>query len=117
MSSSAKKGNLRLSLLDVLGNPIGGRVDVQLRHLLLEHRPARNGLDASKRITIPDLFGAPQGNYRYEIDPSAYLPTDGFINIEAGGMRDLKAPCPINPRKAPNVASPPFSDLPAETQK
>lgn len=116
MSSSDRQGNLRLSLVDVLGNNIGGRVDVQLRHLVLSHRPVLNGLDASKRITIPDLFGAPQGNYRFEIDPAAYLPTSGFINIEASGMTDLKIPCAIDPNKVKSVNFPPFSDLPAGTQ-
>jgi len=106
-----------LSLVDVLGNNIGGRVDVQLRHLVLSHRPVLNGLDASKRITITDLFGAPQGNYRIEIDPSAYLPTSGFVNIKASGMTDLKRTFAIDPNKVKSVTFPPFSDLPAGTQK
>jgi hypothetical protein len=116
MSSSDRQGNLRLSLVDVLGNNIGGRVDVQLRHLVLSHRPVLNGLDASKRITITDLFGAPQGNYRIEIDPSVYLPTSRFVNINASGMTDLKITCAIDPNKIKSVTFPPFSDLPAGTQ-
>src|SRR3977135_2223102 len=109
MSSSDRKGNLRLSLVDVLGNNIGGRVDVQLRHLVLSHRPVLNGLDASKRITITDLFGAPQGNYRIEIDPSVYVPTSRFVNINASGMTDLKITCAIDPNKIKSVTFPPFS--------
>ena len=116
MSSRDRQGNLRLSLVDVLGNNIGGRVDVQLRHLVLSHRPVLNGLDASKRITITDLFGAPQGNYRIEIDPSVYLPTSRFVNINASGMTDLKITCAIDPNKIKSVTFPPFSDLPPGTQ-
>jgi hypothetical protein len=117
MSASDKQGNLRLSLLDVLGDQIGGRVDVQLRHLVLSHRPVLNGLDASKRITIKDLFGAPQGNYRFEIDPSAYLPTSGFVNIKASGITDFKHTFAIDPNKVVSVTFPPFSQLPAGTRK
>lgn len=117
MSASDRQGNLRLSLLDVLGKRIGGRVDVQLRHLVLSHRPVLNGLDASKRITITDLFGAPQGNYRIEIDPSAYLPTSRFINIKASGITDFKHTFAIDPNKVKSVQFPAFSELPAGTQK
>jgi hypothetical protein len=117
MSSSNRQGNLRLSLVDVLGKNIGGKVDVKMIHQVLSHRPVFNGLDASKRIPLTDLFGAPQGNYRIEIDPSAYLGTSRFVNINASGMTDLKVTCAIDPSKVSSITFPAFSELPADTQR
>ena len=117
MSSNGRQGNLRLSLLDVLGRNIGGRVDVKMFNQILHDRPVFNGLDASKRNTLPNLFGAPQGNYRVEIKPSAYLPTSCFVTLKADGMTDLKVTCAIDPRRVSGVTFPAFADLPADTQR
>lgn len=117
MSSSDRQGNLRLSLVDVLGSNIGGKVDVKMVHQILSDRPVFNGLDASRRITLSNLRGTPQGNYRIEIDPSAYLGTSRFININASGMTDLKVVCAIDPNKVSRVTFPAFSELPADTQR
>jgi hypothetical protein len=117
MSSSNKQGNLRLSLVDVLGTAIGGRADVKMFNQILNDRPVFSGLNASRRNTLPNLFGAPQGNYRVEIKPSAYLPTSRFVNINASGMTDLKVTCAIDPREVNHVTFPAFSDLPADTQR
>jgi hypothetical protein len=117
MSATKKEGKLRLSLVDVLGDKIGGRVGIRLRHQVLSDQRVLNDLDASKRITIEDLFGIPQGLYRIEVDPSVYLPTSRFVTIKASGFTDVEITCAIDPDKVTSVTFPKFADLPDGTQK
>ena len=99
-----------MSLVDVFGDKIGGRVDIRLRHQVLSHQRVLNDLDASKRITIEGLFGTPQGLYRIEIDPSVYLPTNRFVTIKASGFTDVEITCAIDPersrRRVPGICGP-----------
>lgn len=117
MSANDRQGKLRLSLVDVLGNNIGGRANVRLRHQILSDLQVSNNLDASKKNIIGNLFGAPQGLYRIEIDPSVYLPTSRFVTIKASGNTDLTITCSIDPDKVKDIEFPAFSGLPAETQR
>ena len=117
MSANGKEGKLRLSLVDVLGDKIGGSVGIRLRHQVLSHQKVLNDLDASKRITIEDLFGIPQGHYRIEINPSVYLPTSRFVMIKASGFTDVEITCAIDPERVKSVEFPEFADLPDATQK
>jgi hypothetical protein len=82
---AADDPKLRLNLVDVNGKPLGELVDIDLRHQVLsEHKVARR-IDASRKIVINGLRGNPQGLYRLEIDPPAYLPVSQFVNMEASG--------------------------------
>jgi hypothetical protein len=114
MSESDRQGNLRLSLVDVLGDNIGGRADVRLRHQVLSEVQVLNNLDASKRISITNLMGTPQGLYRADIDPAAYLPTSRFVNLKASGPTDMRITFAIDPNKVKSVDFPPFSQLSAD---
>jgi hypothetical protein len=116
MSSDDKQGQVRLDLVDVKGKRLGGKVDISLQHQVLSHAPKVNGQDASKKILIKNLFGAPQGLYRIEIDPSAYLPTSRFVNLEASDITDLKVSFAIDPRRVIDVNFPAFADLPSDTR-
>jgi hypothetical protein len=117
MSANEKPGQLRLSLVDVLGKNIGGRVNVRLRHQVLSHQKVADNLDASKKNVIGDLFGAPQGLYRIEVDPSVYLPTSRFVTIKASGVTDVEITCAIDPLKVAHIKGPDFADLPEETRR
>ena len=116
MSADDRQGKLRLSLLDVLESNIGGRASVRMRHQVLSDSQVFNNLDASKRINITNLFGAPQGLYRIEIDPQAYLPTSQFVNLKASDITDLKITFAVDPNKVKSVTFPEFGMLPADIQ-
>jgi hypothetical protein len=116
MSADDRQGQLRLRLVDVFDANIGGRVGVRLRHQVLSDSQVFNNLDASKRIKITNLFGAPQGLYRIEVDPQAYLPTSQFVNLKASDITDLKITFAIDPNKVKSVNFPEFATLPADTQ-
>src|SRR5574337_1967744 len=77
-----KDGKLRLRLLDVYGELLGEDVDIMLRHQNLSDNQVATA-NASRRILIPDLYGAPQGLYRIEIDPPSFLPIHQFVNLKA----------------------------------
>jgi hypothetical protein len=111
--STEKQGQLRLDIVDVYGKRISGRADVRLRHQVLSHSPVFNGLDASKKILIKELFSAPQGLYMVELDPSAYLPVSQFITVKASGITDLQVTVPIDPRKVKSVEFPEYADVEA----
>lgn len=117
MSSDEKLGRLRLDLQDVKGQRLGGKADISMRHQVLSHSPRFNGQDASKRILISGLFGAPQGLYRIEIDPSAYLPTSRFVNLKASEITDVTINFAVDPNKVKSVVFPEFSKLSPEIQK
>ncbi len=116
MSADDRQGQLRLSLVDVFDANVGGRVGVRLRHQVLSDSQVFNNLDASKRIKITNLFGAPQGLYRIEVDPQTYLPTSQFVNLKASDITDLKITFAIDPNKVTSVNFPEFATLPADTQ-
>ena len=116
MTANERQGKLRLSLVDVLGKNIRGRASVRLRHQVLSEVEMFNDLDASKKINITNLSGAPQGLYRIDVDPSAYLPTSRFVNINASGFTDLQITCAIDPNKVKSIEFPAFADLPDGTR-
>jgi hypothetical protein len=114
--SSEKQGQLRIDIMNVYGKRISGRTDVRLRHQVLSHSPVFNGLDASKRILVKELFSAPQGLYMVELEPSAYLPVSHFITIKASGLTDMQVTVPIDPRKVKSVEFPKYSGLQTDLQ-
>lgn len=117
MSTSDKQGNLRLRLIDALGRNIGGRTSVRLRNQVLSDLHVFNDLDASKKINISNLSGVPNGLYRIDVDPSAYLPTCRFVTIKSSGPTDLQITCAIDPKKVKDIEFPEHSKLPADTQR
>ena len=117
MSSSGGQGNLRLKLVDVNGDNIGGRASLRLRHQVLSDLRIVNDQDASKRINVSNLFGIPQGLYRIDVNPSAYLPTSRFITIKASGVTDVEITCAINPKQVKSLEFPEYSTLPDDTRR
>jgi hypothetical protein len=107
----ADDAKLRLDLFDVYGKRLGERVDIDFRHLTLSEHKVVRGVSASKRIVISDLRGSPQGLYRMEIDPPAYLPVGQIVNMKASGFTDETVTFPIDPKKVVDVNFPEYQDL------
>ena len=102
---------LRLDLVDVYGRRLGEKVDLEFRHQTLSDRRTVRGVDASKKIVVSDLRGAPQGLYQVEIDPPAYLPVGQFVNLKASGFTDLSVTFPIDPKQVVSVNFPKYEKL------
>lgn len=94
-----KNAKLKLELLNVRGRRIGEPVDIELHHQGGPvHTPVLRGADASKAITIPDLYGPPGGIYRIYCDPPSYRPLARNIRLRSG-VNELIVTCPVDPKK------------------
>jgi hypothetical protein len=107
----AVEAKLRLNLQDVYGKRLGELVDIDLRHQTLSDHRLIRGVNASQKIVVTGLRGAPQGLYRMEIDPPAYLPVSQFVNLKASGVTEQTVTFPIDPKKVVGVSYPKFKDL------
>lgn len=110
MANSVK---LRLELMDVYGKPLKEKVDIILRHQILSET-VKVSENASSKIEITGLRGAPQGLYRIEVDPPSYQYVSQFINLKASGVTPLKITFPIDPAKIRKVDFPGYTSLPAD---
>src|SRR5262245_33509469 len=113
----ARQGQLRLELVDVYGTRLNQNVDILLSHLQLSDRQIVRGIGSSSIILIRDLHGAPQGVYRVEVDPPAYLPVSQFVNLNASGATDLRLTFPVDTHKIERVEFPSFQNLPEPVQQ
>ena len=105
----AQNGKLKLDLQDVFGKRIQEEVDISLRNLQLSHAPTFRKVDASKSITIGDLFTAPQGNYQLAVDPPSYNPVNHFVNIKTSGITEKIVALPVDLTKIVSVTFPAFA--------
>jgi hypothetical protein len=116
-TSLSRQGQLRLELVDVYGTKLNQSVDILLSHQQLSDRRIVRGVRSSSRILISELHAAPQGLYRIEVDPPAYLPVTQFVNLGADGPTDLKLIFPVDTRKIDHVDFPVFDDLSDPTKQ
>jgi len=63
------------------------------------------------------LFGAPQGLYKAEIDPAAYLSVSRFIKLKASAVTEIEIVFPIDKKKVKSVVFQPFVRLPADLKR
>src|SRR5688572_8503217 len=98
----AAEVKLQLELLNVYGKFLGEKVDVILRHRVLSeiHKASPN---ATSKVEITGLRGAPQGLYKIDIDPPSYQYVSQFLNMKASGTTSLSLTCPIDPGKVKKV--------------
>ncbi len=88
--ASAKKGRLRLTLLDPSGRPLQDTVTIRLEHQVLSDVRTVRNVDASKTIVIEALHQAPQGLYLLTVDPKHFRAAGQFIHIKASGDTEVE---------------------------
>jgi hypothetical protein len=101
---------LSLELRDVYGDLLKEKVDIILRHQVLS-QVVKVSNNASTKIQIKGLNGAPQGLYRIDVDPPSYQYVSQFINLKASGTTSLELTFPIDPGKVKKVNFPAFTKL------
>jgi len=104
----AAEVRLQLELLNVYGKFLGEKVDVILRHQVL-NETVKASVNATNKIQITGLRGAPQGLYRIEIDPPSYQYVSQFVPMKASGITPLSLTFPIDPGKVKKVNFPAFA--------
>jgi len=107
---------LALELRDVYGELLRERVDILLRHQVLSEIVKVNN-NASTKIVIAGLHGAPQGLYRLDVDPPSYQYTSQFVNLKASGTTNLTLTFPIDPGKVKKVKFPVFANIQGDLKK
>ena len=107
---------LSLEFRDVYGDLLKEKVDVNLRHQVLS-QVVKVSNNASTKIEVKGLNGAPQGLYRIDIDPPSYQYESQFINLKASGTTSLELTFPIDPDKVKKVKFPTFGDTVDDLQK
>ena len=107
---------LSLELRDVYGDLLKEKVDIILRHQVLS-QIVKVSNNASTRIEIKGLSGAPQGLYRIDVDPPSYQYVSQFVNLKASGTTPLELTFPIDPGKVKKVKFPAFENTVDDLQK
>lgn len=107
----AQNGKLKLQLVDVFGKRLREKVDIALRNIQVTHNPVLRSVDASRLISISNLFTGSQGIYQITIDPPSYHPVSHFVNINTGSPTERTIPFPIDISKIVSVTFPTFSNL------
>jgi len=103
---------LHLDLVNVHGDPLGEKVDVILRHQVLNE--VKKISITSKKADIKGLRGAPQGRYKIDIDPPSYQYVSQFVNMKPSGVTSLKFQFPIDPGKVKRINFPSYTGLAAD---
>ena len=107
---------LSLEFRDVYGDLLKEKVDIILRHEVLS-QVVKVSNNASTKIEIKGLTGAPQGLYRIDIDPPSYQYVSQFINLKASGTTPLSLTFPIDPSKVKKVKFPAFGSTVGDLQR
>ena len=112
----ANGARLRLELTDVYGDLLKEKVNIILRHQVLSQL-VKVSHNASTKIEITGLTGAPQGQYKMDIDPPSYQATSRFVNLKASGTTSLELMFPIDPSKVKKVKFPAFASIKEDLQR
>ena len=107
---------LKLHLLDLFDEPLQEAALVTFRNQsLAEVLNARS--TAGKSMSVKGLRGGPNGLYRVEADPAAYLASARFIDIAASGTTEAEMHFAVDPRRVKTVSFPLFSKLQKDVQR
>lgn len=107
---------LKLHLLDIFDEPIQEAALVTFRNQsLAEVLNARSV--AGKSMSVRGLRGRPNGLYRVEADPAAYLASSRFIEVGASGTTEAEMHFAIDPRRVKKVDFPAFGKLSVDARK
>ena len=104
-----------LRLVDAADQPISQPCDVMLWNQITgEHLVAH--APKSSVVNVP-LKGAPEGIYRIQVDPAAYLASGAFVSVAASGATKLTVLLAIDPAKVKNIKRPAFDALSADARR
>ncbi len=102
-------GRLELEFIDVRGERIADKVDIRLRHHVLQEQKNVNDHDARRPVAIEGLRPDPQGLYVLEVHSKCYWPISRFVTMPASGELRVQVTLPIRP----DCAHPTFPDYDA----
>jgi hypothetical protein len=106
---------LRIRILNVYGNPLSDRGDVQL----YEHSTGDLVGERRDRMLTPTLKvdSKPNQLYKIRVFPTHYRPVGRFIRTRAGGKTGVEITCPIHPGRVTSVEFPTWQQLRPELRR
>ena len=112
----AGKGRFVFSFKDIYGDPLNDRVNVTVKHMVLNQGANIPSHDARKRLTISDLDSTQTGRYLVQVFPHHCRPVTLFLRCIADAKVEHEFVLPFNPKEA-RAAFPPFSKLGSDLKK
>lgn len=107
------KGNFIFDFFDVRDNRLADRLDVHLKHTVLNSAASQTrDFDGKKALRIPDLESTPDGRFAVQILPMRYRPVGRFIQIVDGKTARHAFVFPLDPKRVTQVRFPSFNELP-----
>jgi hypothetical protein len=107
---------LKLHLLDIFDEPINEAALVTFRNQSLSEVLNARSV-AGKSMSVRGLRGSPNGLYRVEADPAAYLASSRFIDVAASGTTEAEMYFAVDPRRVKKVSFPAFNRLSTEVRR
>jgi hypothetical protein len=101
---------LELEFVDVRGERIADKVDIRVRHHVLQEQKNVDGHDARRPVAITGLRPDPQGLHVLEVRAKCYWPVSRFITIPSSGELRERITLPIRPDHA-HPTFPEFHEL------
>lgn len=106
--TEAGEAKLRLRLVDVYGQKIDDNVDISLKHTVASHSIRLRNINASKLITITNLYG---GRYNIDIKPVRYHSVTRSLVLDNRGITNETFVLPVNRERVSAVEFPGFDTL------
>lgn len=116
-SGEGGSGRLRLRLLDVYGDSLGGELGLAFKKRDKGKTKGLPRLDASKPIVITNLYAAPSGVYKLDIRPDSYYPSVEIVNVRQRETTTVEVVLPIKPDKVSRVSFPVYDALPEDLRR
>jgi len=109
------KAEMTLTMTDVYGDKLKGRVDIRLDHKDLGSADrVKNDYKPPKRFTIENLT---PGIYDVCIFPSLYYPVRKFVNVRDTEPAKVSFTLPVDAEKVMGIEAPDFNALPQDLQE
>lgn len=110
-------GQLKLSIVNVYGQPVDEPVQIILKNHSLPSPQSVIHVKPAKTIVIKDLFQGANGTYQIEIDALSYIPISQFLNIPSNKPAVLVLALPVDKNKVVSVNFPEYTALPTEAMR
>jgi hypothetical protein len=104
-------GNFKFMFFNANGAPFNGKVDVRLKHTLLQRHFMRNNFPGSKTLQITDLESTVDGRYRAEVSAANHRVNTQHLQVPQGGSSVHIFKLAIDPDDVEDVKFPEFDDL------
>src|SRR5262245_10296197 len=110
-------GNFKFMFLNANGGPFGGKVDVRLRHTVLQRHFTRNNFPGEDVLQINDLESTVDGRYRAEVSAPRHRASIQHLKVLEDRTSLHVFKLAIDPDDVKRVKFPKFNELTDESKQ